>query len=47
MPKDENDVWVPNEEYSHNFDADPIDDGYTPPSEDNLINEALDADLDY
>lgn len=45
MPYDEDDVWVPDEDYSDSYDPDPIDDGYWPDGDRIIDNDALEADV--
>ena len=42
MIYDEDQAWVPDEDYSPDYDDDPIDDGYT--NENWTDNDALDAE---
>lgn len=43
---DEDDVWVPDEDYSTSNDDDCIDDDYWPDEDSIIDNDALEAELD-
>lgn len=44
MPYNEDDVWYPDEDYSHSNDDDCYDDGYQ--NDNDIDNEALDAEYE-